>query len=143
MTYFISNSVFGLLSEIHCKILLIYLPDFLSELFTSFWLTNCTSLKLSVKNSVTAYISPLSFENTREKEFVFFSTSGSVWTDSLFSGGLADLMTLLQFHFLDTLTILIQLCQVPLCSCSSYPTSMFSFINITLALFPFLRIHFF
>lgn len=75
MTYFISESVFGLLSEIHCKILLIYLPDFLSELFASFWLTSSMSLKLSVKISVIAYISPLSFENTRAKEFIFFAMS--------------------------------------------------------------------
>lgn len=52
MTYFIIDSVFGLLSEIHCKILLIYFLDFLPELFTSFWITNNMPLKLSVKNSV-------------------------------------------------------------------------------------------
>lgn len=75
MTYFISDSFFGFLSEIHCKILLIYLPDFPCELFTSFWLTNSMSLKLSVKNSVSAYIFPLSFENTRVKEFIFFAMS--------------------------------------------------------------------
>lgn len=75
MMYFISDSVWGFLSEIRCKILLIYLLDFLSELFTSFWLTNSMSLKLSVKNSASAYISSLSFENTRVKEFIFFAIS--------------------------------------------------------------------
>lgn len=97
MTYFISDSVFGSLSEEHCKILLIYLPDFLSFLF---WLTNSMSLKLSVKKSVSAYISPLPFENTQVKEFIFFVISRSLWVNSLSSGGPADLMTLLQaFYF--------------------------------------------
>lgn len=79
--HFIHDSVWGFLSEIHCKILSIYLPDFLSELFTSFWLTNSMSLKLSVKNSVGAYISSLSFENTKVKEFTFFAISWSFWND--------------------------------------------------------------
>lgn len=79
--YFISDSVCGFLSEKHCKILFIYLADFLSELFTSFWLANSMSLKLSVKNSVSAYISSLSFENTRVKEFIFFAISWSFWND--------------------------------------------------------------
>lgn len=99
MTYFISDSVFEFLSEIHCKILLIYLPDFLSELFSSFWLTNSMPLKLSVKNSVSTYISPLSFENTRVKEFIFFAISRSFWIDSLSSGGLADLMNVVQAFY--------------------------------------------
>lgn len=74
MIQFISDSVWGFHSEIHCKILFIYLLDFPFVLFTSFWLANNMSLKLSVKNSVSAYIS-LSFENTRVKEFIFFAIS--------------------------------------------------------------------
>lgn len=70
-----------------------------SELFTSFWLANSTSLKLSVKNSVSAYISSLSFENTRGKR-IYFLCHLLIILEWLSSGGLADLMTPAGFLFL-------------------------------------------